>query len=75
MSKSIGVKNLLILHQYGNFKIKIYILIPKFFSELIEFYKKYIQMKFYNIYLSDTFGKGDSRKNSSHNQKNIKKIK
>ena len=64
MSESIGVKKFINFTSIWELQNKnLYSYSKKFFSELIEFYKrKYIQMKFYNIYLSDTFGKGDSRK-------------
>ena len=64
MSKNIGIKKFINFTSIWELQNKnLYSYSKKFFSELIEFYKrKYIQMKFYNIYLSDTFGKGDSRK-------------
>ncbi len=64
MSESIGVKKFINFTSIWELQNKnLYSYSKKFFSELIEFYKrKYIQMKFYNIYLSDTFGKGDNRK-------------
>ncbi len=64
MSKNIGIKKFINFTSIWELQNKnLYSYSKKFFSELIEFYKRRnIQIKFYNIYLSDTFGKGDNRK-------------
>jgi len=64
MSKNMGVKKFINFTSIWELENKnLYSYSKKSFSQLIEFYKKkYFSIKFYNIYLSDTFGKDDTRK-------------